>query len=156
MILGFGYHHAVHQDPRKLHSLRAQDAFRRNPLYLHYHYAARVLDRLGDGEVLERERLPLHRDVPLLVSGSAAQEGYVYREGLVEEVLRAVELHHLDEVFGRHLVHLAAFEARIHEGALADRRDHAWPAGGDLPKQVRDDALREAVRFYLVLQRQLP
>jgi hypothetical protein len=100
-------------------------------------------------------RASLHGDVTLLVGGSAAQEGYVYREGPVEEVFRAVELEHLDEVLGSHLVHLAAFEARVHEGAFADCRDHTWPAGGDLPKQVRDYALRETVSLNLVLQGQL-
>src|SRR3712207_7520789 len=35
-----------------------------------------------------------------------------------------------------HLVHLTAFEAWVHKGAFADRRDHTGPTGGDLPEQV--------------------
>ena len=155
MVLGSGDHHAVHQHPWQLHRLRAQDALGRDPLDLHDHYAARVLYRLGDGEVLERERLLLHRDVSLLVRGGAAQEGDVYGEGLVEEVLLAVQLYHLDEVLGGHVVHLAAPEARVHEGLFPDRRDHARTPSGDLAKQVRNDALRKAVGLYLVLEGQL-
>ena len=79
----------------------------------------------------------------------------VDRQGLVEQVFLAAERHQLDQIFGGHGVDLAAAVARVDEGAQADRGDDARLAGGDVAKQVADDALRQVVGLDLVVDRQL-
>ena len=73
----------------------------RDPLDLHDHHAARVLDRHRHGEIVEVERLALRGDVAVRVGRGAAQEGDVEREAAVEQPLLAVDLHEPDEVFRR-------------------------------------------------------
>ena len=69
-----------------------------------------------------------------------------------EQVFAAPDGQHLDQVLGGDLVHPAALEARVDERVDTDGGDQAGPAGGDLPEQHGDHALREAVGLDLVLQ----
>src|SRR5207245_7040768 len=74
----------------------------------------------------------------------------VDREGLVEQVLFAADLHELDEVLGRHLVQLAAAETRIGERAEPDPGQVPGFACGDIPVEVRHRAERYVVALDLV------
>ena len=115
----------------------------------------RVARRHGDGQRLQRQRLALHGDVAVGVGGGAADDADVDREGLVEQVLLAVDRHQRDQVLGGARVELAAAVARIDEGAQADAAEVPGLAGGDVAEQVRDHALRQVVGLDLVVHRQL-
>ena len=154
VMLRVRHDHAIDQRSRHEHLARMQRAGARDPLHLHDHDAARVLDRHRHREIVEVERLALRRDVAVRVGGGAAQESDVEREAAVEQPLLAVDLHHPDEVFGGDGVDLAALEPRIDEGADADAGERAGLAGGDVAVEVRDHALRQVVGLDLALERE--
>ena len=57
----------------------------------------------------------------------------------------------LDQVLLRGLVHAAAFDARIDEGAEPDMGEQAGPAGADLAEQLHRDAAGEHVSLDLLV-----
>ena len=137
--------HAVDEDAGDLDLARVERAAVGEALDLHDDEAAGVARGHGDGERLQRQRLALHRDVAVGVGGGAAHDGDVDREGLVEEVLLAVDLHQAHELVLARGVDAAAAVARIGEGAEPHAREMAGLAGGDVAVEVRDDALRQVV-----------
>ena len=126
----------------------------RDPLHLHDHHAARVLDRHRHREIVEVERLALRGDVAVRVGGGAAQESDVEREAAIEQPFLAVDLHDPDEVFGGHRVDLAALNDADRRRCRCRPGERAGLAGGDVAVEVRDDALRQVVGLDLALERQ--
>ena len=116
-------HHAVDEDAGDLDLARVERAAVGDALDLHDDEAAGVARGHGDGERLQRQRLALHRDVAVGVGGGAAHDGDIDREGLVEEVLLAVDLHQPHELVLARGVDLAAAVARIGEGAEPHARE---------------------------------
>ena len=100
MMLRVRHDHAVDERARHEHLARMERPGPGDPLDLHDHDAARVLDRHRHREIVEVERLALGRHVAVRVGGGAAQEGDVEREAAIEQPFLAVDLHHPDEVFG--------------------------------------------------------
>ena len=97
------------------------------------------------------------RSMVMLPSGSAVVPRTmrdVDRKRAVEQILRAVDLHHADEVGGRAGVELAAAVARIGEGVETDAREVAGLAGSDVAVEMGDDALRQVVGLDLARDRQ--
>ena len=142
-----GDHHAVDQNAGYLDLPRVQRAALGNAFDLNDDRAAGIARRHGDRLGLEGQRLLLHGDVAVGIGGGAADDADVDREGLVEEVFLAVDLHQADDVPGRLLVQLATAEAGVDEGAEADPGDGARLAGGDVAEHVGDDALRQVPGF---------
>ena len=136
---------AVDEDARDFHLARVQRAGFGDALDLGDDDAAAVARGHGDGLALKGEGFLLHGDVAVLVGGGAADDADADREGLVEKVFLAVDLHHAHQVPGGAAVDLAAAEARVDEGAEADPGDGAGLAGGDVAVQVGDDALGQVV-----------
>ncbi len=136
MVLGLGHHHAIHHHAGHEHLARIERAVRAHPLHLRDHEAAGVLRGRRDGEVVERERLVLHGDVAVQVRGGAAKQRDRDREGLVEEPLLALDLHHAHQLVGGAIVDLAALLARIDERAQAHLGDGAGAMGADVAEEV--------------------
>ena len=80
---------------------------------------------IASGQIVQRQRLALHRDVAGGIGGGAADQGDVDRERLVEQPLLAVDLDQPDEILGGACVDLAAALARIDEGAQSDLGERA-------------------------------
>ena len=93
--------------------------------------------------------------LPDEIGGRAADERDGDREGLVEEPLLAVDLHHAHELLGRARVDPAAALARIDEGAQARPWSACRRGGPPMSRiEVRDDAQRQVVGLDLVVDRQ--
>ena len=87
--------------------------------------AAVVVDGLGDRQGVEDRGVVVLAHVAAGIHPGAADNGDVNGEGLVPQVLLAVELDDVDVLGGgdtapRPLVEAAAVQARVHEGAQAD------------------------------------
>jgi hypothetical protein len=111
--------------------------------------ATRIMDGHGDGLGLQRQSLALHGDIALRVGGGAANEADMDREGLVKQILLAVDLHQahqIDAAGEGPVVELAATQAGIDEGAQADPRQGPRLASGDIAKEVADDPLGQSSR----------
>ena len=147
---------AVDQNARDLHLARAQAAAFGHPLHLDDDQAAGVVHRGGHGERLDDQRLALHGDVAVRIGGGAAQQRHIERQRLVEQVLRATEGDQLHAVLGRPLVDLPATVPRVNERAQSHPGQQAGLAGGGVPEQLRDNALRQIMRLDLVAHRHLP
>ena len=150
-----GLDHVVHQDAGDLHVVGVHGAGLGDVLHLDDDDAAAVLGGHGHGQALVEHALVLEGDVAVLVGGGAAEEGHMEGEALVEEVLLPLELHQLHQILGGGGIHLAALDPGIHKGAQAHLRQQAGPSGGDLPPEVDDHALGQAVALDLVLPDQL-
>ena len=146
----------VDQRARHFHVARLQAAAGRQLPNLRDDDAAAVSCGHGHGEHLALDGLAFHRQVAVLVGGSAPDDGHVDRESVVEQPFLAAERDHFDEVLGRHGVLLAARLARIDVGPEAYVRDQAGPSRGDLAHELRQDALGERVRLDLVRLDQCP
>ena len=94
-------------------------------------------------------------DVPVFVGRGAADDGDIDRKRLVEEHLPALEIDQLDERLLGPLVHPSAFEPWIDEGVQADGGQESRPAGGDLARQKRQNALGQVVGLDFLIDRQL-
>ena len=150
MVLRLRDDDAVDENTGDLHLSCAQAAGVGDPLHLHNHQAAGVVDRGRHGKCFEGERLALHGDVPLGVRGGAAEERDVQLQSLVEQVLLAVQGEQFDAVLCGPFVNLAAAVTRVDEGAKSDAGDQARLARGGVPEQMRNDPLRQVVRLDLV------
>ena len=106
--------------------------------------ATRIMDGHGDGLGLQGQGLALHGDVALRVGGGAANEADMDRKSLVKQILFAIDLHQahqFDAAGDGPVVELAATQAGIDEGAQANPRQGPGLAGGDIAKEMADDAL---------------
>ena len=152
MVFGRGYDHAVDEHAWDLHVLRAQGSHVGDSFDLDDHQAAGVVDRGGDGEGLQEQRLALHGDVAVRVGGGTAQERDIEAlERLVEQVLLAADGHQLDAVFGGVVVDLAAAVAWVDECVEADPREQPGLACGGIAEQLGDHTLRQVVGLDLAV-----
>jgi hypothetical protein len=101
-----------------------------------------------------RRGLAFHRHVAGAVGRRSPDEDDVHREGLVEEPLLAVDLHHAHELLGRARVDPAALLAGIDERADPHLAERAGTMGGDIPEEVRDGAQRQVVGLDPVVGRE--
>jgi hypothetical protein len=150
-----GHHHGVHQHARHLHLARVQRAAFGNALDLRDHHAARVARGHRNGQGFERQRLALHGQVAVGIGRGGADDADLDGEGLVEQVVLAVDRHHAHQVFGGARIELAAAVARIDEGVQPHAGQRAGLAGGDVAKQVGDHALRQVPGLDQVVDREL-
>ena len=65
------------------------------------------------------------------------------REGLVGQIVLAVELYPFHQILGGDGVDLAAAVEGIYKGTDTDGGDRPRLVGGDIPVEVADDALRQ-------------
>ena len=137
-------------DAGYLHLTRVEAVHLGEPLHLRDHQPPGVVRRHRQRQRVAGQRLPLHRDVAGRVGGGAANDRDIDREGLVEQVLLAADLHQLDQVLGRHLIQLAAAETRIGERTEPDPGQVPGLARGDIPVEVRHRAERHVVALDLV------
>ena len=154
VVLRLPQHDAVHQDAGHLHLARIERAGCGDPFHLRDDEAARILRRHRRGQAVERQRLPLHRDVAGDVRRGAADQRDVDREGLVEQPLAAGHFHQFDKVFRRYTVDLAAVLARIDEGTQTHPRQQARALAGDVAVELGNAAKRQIIRLDLVIERQ--
>ena len=87
-------------------------------------------------EVVQHQRLVLHRDVAREIGGRAADERYRHRKRLVEQPLLAVDGEQLDEILFRPCVDPAACLARIDERAHADLGQRARAVARDVAEEL--------------------
>ena len=128
----------------------------RHPLHLRDDHPVRVLGRLGHRQRLQVERLPLHRDVALRVGGRPPHQSHVDRKRRIEQELLALDGDPLDHFSSGAAIEPPALQAGIDERVQTDRGHQSGSPGGDLPKQVRDHPLRQAVRLQLLRPGQGP
>ena len=137
-------YHAIDQDPGDLDLPGVEAMAVGKALDLGNDEATRIMDGHGDSLGLQRQGLALHGDIALRVGGGAANEADLDREGLVKQILIAVDLHQahqIDAAGEGPVVELAATQAGIDEGAQADPRQGPGLAGGDVAEEVADDTL---------------
>jgi len=152
MMFGCRHHHAVDEHAGDLHLLGFEHTRVGDPFDLDDDQAAGVVDRRGDGEGLEEQRLALHGDVAVRVGGRAAQECHIQPlERLVEEVLLAADGHQLDAVLGGLVVDLSAAVARVDERVQANPGEQARLTGSGVAEQLCDHTLRQVVGLDLVV-----
>jgi hypothetical protein len=149
-----GHDHRVDQNAGDLHLARRQAAPARQPLHLDDDHPARVPHRHGLGEVVEDERLALHRDVAGLVRRGSPQERHRQPRRGVEQDLLAVDLHEPHLCLGRDRVDRAAAVARIHEGLEPHLRQHPGLARRGVAEKLADAALRQVPALDLPLDGQ--
>ncbi len=82
-------------------------------------------------QIVQRQSFPFHGDVAGGIRRRAAQQCDIDGKCLVAQPLFPIDLQELDEVFGRGLVQLAAFEPRIHKGAQAYPGDGSGAVRGN-------------------------
>ena len=111
------------------------------------------MGRGGDRQALIDDGLVHEGDVAVLVGNGAAQQRHVQREGLVVQILFAVEVHQLGHVGLGDLVHAAALHAGVNEGAEAHLAQQAGASGADLAPEGDGDALGQAPALQLVVGR---
>ena len=98
----------------------------------------------------------------MLPSGSAvvpAQEGHMDGEGLVEEIVLAIDIHHRDKIFSLgfgQFVELAAIDPGIDKGAEADMGQISRLAGGDVSIELSHSSHGNVVGENLVVVDQFP
>ena len=150
MVLGPGHHHAVHEDARDpdLRGLsspvvrRSTWTITRPPEF----FTAWAMDSASS--------VRASRSIVTLPSGSAvvprSRATLIGRPGRGGIRPRTVNSSTRSSVVTR--VEPAALQAGVDEGVEADARDQARPAGGDVPVEQRDHALREAVGLDLFVQ----
>ena len=144
------HHDAIDQRAGYLHLTRVEAVHLGEPLHLRDHQPPGVVRCHRHRQRVAGQRLPLHGDVAGRVSGGAANDRDIDREGLIEQVFLAADLHQLDQILGRHLVQLAAAETRIGERAEPDPGQVPGFARGDIPVQVRHRAKRHVIALGLV------
>ena len=113
--------------------------------------AARIFGGLGHLQLLHKHAVVVEGQVPVFVDGRAADERHVNGKGLVEDILLPVELHDLIDILRGRVVHFAALDPGVDEGTHPDPREHAGPSRGDVPPEIDDDTLWDAVRFNFIL-----
>jgi hypothetical protein len=151
----FGDHHAVDQNPRNLDLPRRQPAALGDPLDLGDDDAVAVLGRHGHGQVVEGQCFAFHGDVAEGIGGGAAHEGDIDLADLVEQPLLAIDLDQADDVLGGPGIDPATAVAGIDEGMQSDLGERTRLAGGEIPEQLADDALRQVVGLDAVVECQL-
>ena len=147
--------HAVDKNAGHAHVLGLQRPVRDDALDLRDHDAAIVVRGHRLGEAVEGERLLLHAEVAGRIGARRADQRHVDGGRLVEQPLAAVEFDELDDVLGRHHVHLASAEPRVHVGMETDLREQSRLARSARTVELGDDALRQVVALDLVLLRGL-
>ena len=156
MIFGPGGNdHAVDQHPRNLYLPRWQRAAFGDTLDLGDDDAPRIVRGHGYRLGLQGQGLPFHGHIAIRIGGRAADQTDMDREGLVEEIVLAVDAHQTDDVGRGAGIQLAAAVARIDEGAQADTGERAGLAGGDIAEQVGDNPLGQVIGLDLVADGQL-
>jgi hypothetical protein len=95
--------------------------------------------------------LLIHRDVAVRVRERAANDGDVDGKRLVAKELAAIDVEYFHQVFGRALVELAAFDARIDESAEPDVGEQSSAAGCDLAEELHRHAAGQNVGLDLLV-----
>jgi hypothetical protein len=151
VVLGPADHDVVHQDAGDLDVLRVQGAVLDDVLHLHDHDAAAGPRRLGDRQRLQQHALAGHRHVAVLVGIRAAQQRHIHLGVAEVQPLLAIQVHHLDQVFGGGRIHLGALDARIDEGLQPHLGQKARPPPGHLLGNLHQHALGQVVGLDLVV-----
>src|SRR3954467_14302762 len=114
-----------------------------------------VADRHRNRKRFEGQRFMLHCDIALRVGGRAPDDPNRDREGLVEEVFLPSNWEQLDEILRGPRVDFATTKPRVDEGTKAHAGQMTGPMGGDISKQMRDDAFGQVIGLDLVGDSQL-
>ena len=122
-------------------------------LDLRDHESVGVLRRRRKRQVVQRQRLALHRDVAAQVGGRAANQRHRHREGLVEQPVLAVDRQEPDQVLPRAVVDLATGLARVDEGAHADLGQRSGTVTGNVAKELGQRSERKVVGLDLAFDR---
>ena len=155
LLLVFVDDEYVDQTSRNSDHLRVQRPALRKPLDLADDRAARVVDRLCDGQCLQSRTFMLHADIAIFIGRRTANQGDVGDGGLVEQVFTATQVDDLDQVLRGGVVHFAAFLARIDIGMESNVRDHPGLFRRHGAIELANDTLREVVGLDLVADDQL-
>ena len=103
---------------------------------LRYDETLARLGRHGDRQIVQDQRLALHADIAVGVGRGAAKDRDIDRDGLVEQPLLSVDLHHPDEIPRADRIQLAPALARIDEGAEPDPAQQTGAPSGDFAEKL--------------------
>ncbi len=146
---------AIDQDTGNLHRPRIERSLlRRCALDLRDDEPARVPRRHRHRQVIQRQRLPLHRDIAGEIGRGSPDERDLDRKRLVEQPLLPVDFDQPDEFLRRRIIDPAAVLAGIDERAQADLRGQARPVPGYLAKELGNAAERQIVGLDRVVERE--
>ncbi|OIQ71535.1 hypothetical protein GALL_468450 [mine drainage metagenome] len=150
-----GDHHRIDQHTGYFDAARVQCAALGQAFDLGNHDAAAVARGHGNGQGFQRQRFALHAQVAVRVGGGGADDADVDREGFVEQIVFAVDVHAAHQVLGGSRIDLAATVQRVDKGVQTHVGQGAGFAGGDVAKQMGDHPLGQVVGFNLVADGQL-
>jgi len=159
VVFRLGHHHAVDQDPGDDDITGIERAAVGKPFYLDDHDPAGVPGSLRHGERIEDHGFFFHGDVAVRVRRRTSQEGHMDGEGLVEEIVLAIDIHHRDKIFSLcfgKFVELAAIDPGIDKGAETDMGQISRFAGGDVSIELGHSSHRNVVGENLVVEDQFP
>ena len=108
--------------------------------------------RHRDCQIVERERLALHGDIPGGIGGRAAQDRDLNRKGFITQPRLAADIDQFNQIFMRAFIEFAAAETRIDEGSHPNLCYKSRAARGNITEQMRDDPERQIVGFNLFVE----
>ena len=155
VFLRTGDHHAINQHSRNLHLPRVQAAVFGQPLHLGDDDAAAVVHGHGNGQRFECERFSFHGQVAVGVGRGGADDADVDGEGLVEQVILAVNGQAGNPLIGCAGVEFSAAMTRIDEGIQPHTGQGAGFAGGNVTKQMGQNALGQIPGLDVIVDRKL-
>ena len=116
MVSWVGDNDAVDHHAGNLYVAGIEQVIGGNSFDLCNHKTARVAGGGGETKPVERQRLPLHRNVTVGIGGGAANQSDVNRKALVEEPSLTSDLVQFDQVLAGDVVELSAAETRVDKG----------------------------------------
>jgi hypothetical protein len=110
----------------------------RDALNLSDHQAAGIACCGGHAQTIQRERLSLHRDVPIRVSRSPPNQSDIDWKAFIKKPSLAVNFVKFHEVFRSNVIELAPAQTRVHESAQSDFGKIAGPMRRDISEEMAD------------------
>ncbi len=152
MVFGMlGDHYAIDQYAGNPNLPRGQGMGVGDPFDLGDHDAATVAGRHGDRQGFQGECFALHGQVAFDVGGGRPDQGDIDREGFVEQIGFVAQADRFDPILDGAGIQPAAAMTGIDEGVQPDSGKVTGFAGGDVAKQMGDDALGQVPGFDAVL-----
>ena len=148
----FGNDNSIYINARYFHKLRINvlnDFFN-----LYDDFAAAVFGRLGDRRRLTVAAFMLHSDIAVFIGISTADKYNINRTCFIKQAFLSAYIHNFNDIFGRNIIKLSAFNPGIGKRIKADVGERADFFGGDITVQLGKRTLRQIVCFNFILHNQ--
>ena len=122
-------------------------------LDLRYDKPLAVLGGRCQRQIVEGQRLLLHRDVAVVVGGGSPDNRDVDRKRLVEQPRFAIDFDQPHQFFRGTRIQLSTAVGRVDESTEADLGKKTRLASRNLAKQMRDASERQIVSLDMIIDR---